>query len=170
MYVVNLYTNISFSFVLSFVLDAFDTTKNLLFESIHVLSFHSLKRRIKTWRLRAQAHWQSFCNHDAWTVLSQGENEGDRAWCDVYISVRKQMQQPLLIFKSDKWHVDSFPVRLGECWIFMSNNLGHTRFFIFSHFDWICCDGTEGVCMCVCVCGCVCVFVCVGGKHCSFNG
>ena len=33
--------------------------------------------------------------------------------------------------------------------------------FIFSQFDWICCDGTEGVCMCVCVSVCVCVCVCV---------
>ena len=29
--------------------------------------------------------------------------------------------------------------------------------FIFSQFDWICCDGTEGVCMCVCVYVCACV-------------
>ena len=28
---------------------------------------------------------------------------------------------------------------------------------IFTHFDWICCDGTEGVCMYVCVCVCMCV-------------
>ena len=35
--------------------------------------------------------------------------------------------------------------------------------FIFSHFDWICCDGTEGVCMYVCASLwlCVCVCVCV---------
>ena len=32
--------------------------------------------------------------------------------------------------------------------------------FIFSHFDRICCDGTEGVCMYVCVYMCVCVCVC----------
>ena len=40
-----------------------------------------------------------------------------------------------------------------------------SSFFIFSQFDWICCDGTEGVCMYVCVyvcvCVCVCVYVCV---------
>ena len=29
--------------------------------------------------------------------------------------------------------------------------------FIFSQFDWICCDWTEGVCMCVCMYVCVCV-------------
>ena len=28
--------------------------------------------------------------------------------------------------------------------------------FIFSHFDWMCCDCTEGVCMHVCVYVCVC--------------
>ena len=33
--------------------------------------------------------------------------------------------------------------------------------FIFSQFDWICYDGTEGVCMCVCVCMYVCMYVCV---------
>ena len=27
--------------------------------------------------------------------------------------------------------------------------------FIFMNYDWICCDGTEGVCMYVCVCMCV---------------
>ena len=31
-------------------------------------------------------------------------------------------------------------------------------FFIFSHFDWICCDRTEGVCMYACMY--VCVYVC----------
>ena len=38
--------------------------------------------------------------------------------------------------------------------------LGEKRpcFYIISHFDWICCDRTEGVCMYVCVC--VCVYVC----------
>ena len=29
--------------------------------------------------------------------------------------------------------------------------------FIFSHFDWICCDRTEGVCMYVCMYVCMCV-------------
>ena len=29
--------------------------------------------------------------------------------------------------------------------------------FIFSQFDWICCDGTEGVCMYVCMYVCMCV-------------
>ena len=29
--------------------------------------------------------------------------------------------------------------------------------FYFSHFDWICCDGTEGVCMYVCMYVCMCV-------------
>ena len=35
--------------------------------------------------------------------------------------------------------------------------------FIFSHFDWICCNGPQGVCLCVCVCVCVsvCMSVCV---------
>ena len=28
---------------------------------------------------------------------------------------------------------------------------------ILSHFDWICCKGTEGVCMYVCMCVCMCV-------------
>ena len=45
--------------------------------------------------------------------------------------------------------------------------------FIFSHFDRICCDGTEGVCMYVCVymcvCVCVCVRLCVDWKRCSSN-
>ena len=30
-------------------------------------------------------------------------------------------------------------------------------FVIFSQFDWICCDGTEGVCVYVCMCVCMCV-------------
>ena len=33
--------------------------------------------------------------------------------------------------------------------------------FIFSHFDWICCNRTQGVCVSVCVCVCVCVSVCL---------
>ena len=55
-------------------------------------------------------------------------------------------------------------------------------FFIFCHFDWICCGGffdwiccggTEGVCMCVCCvfCVCLCVRVCVCmWKRCCSNG
>ena len=41
--------------------------------------------------------------------------------------------------------------------------------FIFSHFDWICCDGTEGVCMYVCASLWLCVCVCVW-QRCSPNG
>ena len=46
-----------------------------------------------------------------------------------------------------------------------------TRFFIFSQFDWICRDGTEGVCVYVCMCVCVyvCVCVCVWQRY-SPNG
>ena len=32
--------------------------------------------------------------------------------------------------------------------------------FIFSHLEWICCNGTKVECMYVCVCVCVCVYVC----------
>ena len=33
--------------------------------------------------------------------------------------------------------------------------------FILSHFDWICCNRTEGVCACVCLCVCLSVCLCV---------
>jgi len=33
-------------------------------------------------------------------------------------------------------------------------------FFIFSQFDWICCNGPQSVCVCVCVCVCLCVRLC----------
>ena len=33
--------------------------------------------------------------------------------------------------------------------------------FIFSHFDWICCNRTQGVCVCVCLCVCASVCLCV---------
>ena len=35
------------------------------------------------------------------------------------------------------------------------------RVFIFSHFDWICCNRTQGVCVCLSVCLCVCLSVCM---------
>jgi len=34
-------------------------------------------------------------------------------------------------------------------------------FFIFSQFDWICCNGPQGVCACVCLCVCLSVRVSV---------
>ena len=37
--------------------------------------------------------------------------------------------------------------------------------FIFSHFDWICCNRTQGVCVSVCLCVGVCVCVCVCVCH-----
>ena len=33
----------------------------------------------------------------------------------------------------------------------------NTAISIFSHFDWICCNRTQGVCLCVCMCVCLCV-------------
>ena len=47
----------------------------------------------------------------------------------------------------------------------------HHFMYIFSHFDWICCDETKGVCMYVFlyVCKCVCVSLCVLQRCCP-NG